>query len=139
MKPLERLAKTLTLHKQSLTTPRKIVFMALLSQEPLSIHELIERCEPVDRASVYRTVSLFEKLGIVTRLQTGWKYKLELSGDFHDHHHHATCNHCGKSIVLDEDDALEAIVYTLAAGQGFKLQNHVLELQGICEECQKTA
>lgn len=132
----ELLARTLRKHRQSLTTPRRIVFAALQGQEPLTMHELVERCPGVDRATVYRTVSLFERCGIVGRLQTGWKYKLELSGDFHEHHHHATCLRCGRSFILPEDATVEQRLHELAETAGFQLTRHQLELQGYCSACQ---
>lgn len=121
---------------QSLTKPRQAVFAALQGQEPLTMHELITRCPDVDRASVYRTVALFEQLGVVQRLQTGWKYRLELSDDFHEHHHHATCLHCSRVVPLPEDAALEARLRELATAHCFSLQGHQIELSGFCENCQ---
>ncbi len=100
------------------------------------MHALVERCEDIDRASVYRAISLFEKLGIVERLQTGWKYKLELTDSFHDHHHHATCLQCGASIVLPEDAALEQQIVQIASIDGFRVMRHQLEIQGYCATCQ---
>lgn len=126
-------------HGYSTTVSRDRVFAALSGSEPLTMHDLVQRCADVDRASVYRTIALFERLGIVTRLQTGWKYKLELSGEFHEHHHHATCSKCGKAIVLAEDASLEKLVHRLAAAQRFVLQSHVLELRGLCQDCQSVS
>jgi len=139
MQPLEKLRSTLRTHHQSLTAPRQAVFKALQGEEPLTMHELVARTSGVDRATVYRTVALFEQLGIVERLQTGWKHKLELSGDFHEHHHHATCLRCGKMFVLPEDPAIEHSLHRLAEAIGFQLERHQLELQGYCAACQAVA
>ena len=97
--------------------------------------ELVHCCSKADRASVYRTVALFEQLGIVQQLQTGWKYRLELTDAYHEHHHHATCLRCGRSLIVPEDVALEQ--YLLAAAQklDFQLERHQVELQGYCSEC----
>lgn len=134
---MNSLQQTLKQHGQSLTVARQTVFAALQGQEPQTMHALIERTADIDRASVYRTVALFERLGIVQRLQTGWKYKLELSDSFHEHHHHATCRGCGTSFILPEDTTLEARLRAGAAAHGFKLENHQIELSGICQNCQK--
>src|SRR5687767_10640963 len=81
----------------SLTKTRQHVFNALADSDTLSMSQLTGKLrQKMDRASVYRTVELFEKLGIINRLQIGWKYKLELSEAFAGHHHHATCMECGK-------------------------------------------
>lgn len=121
---------------QSSTDTRRKVYAALHGQEPLGMRELVTRCHPTDRASVYRTVALFERLGIVQRLQTGWKYKLELTGDYHEHHHHATCLKCGRSFVVPEDNELEEDLQRVAQKIGFILERHQLELQGYCSACQ---
>ncbi|MEK7594616.1 MAG: transcriptional repressor [Patescibacteria group bacterium] len=134
--PLDQLKDVLKQHKQSLTRSRKIIFAALQDKEPQTMHEVIVACQgEVDRASVYRTVALFEQIGIIQRLQIGFKYKLELSDVFHHHHHHLTCNKCGKTIKLPEDDQLEKRLDALAKSQNFKMQGHQLEIQGRCENC----
>lgn len=102
------------------------------------MREIVSRSRAIDRASVYRTIALFEQLGIVQRLQVGWKYKLELSDDFHEHHHHMHCTHCGQTTALPEDPALEKNLDQMAAAHGFRLQSHQLELSGLCSTCQTT-
>lgn len=127
---------TLKQHKQSLTSARKAVFEVLRGSEPLTMAELVASVDSVDRASVYRAVALFEKIGVVQRLQSGWKYKLELTDPYHeDHHHHATCMLCGQTFVLAEDAQIERHIKKLAESIEFKLERHQLELQGYCSNC----
>jgi Fe2+ or Zn2+ uptake regulation protein len=76
----------------SLTKPRQVVFKGLQHHKSLTMAELVAACTGVDRASVYRTTELFERLGIIIRIPNGWKYRLELGEAFHEHHHHATCS-----------------------------------------------
>ncbi|MBL8121983.1 transcriptional repressor [Candidatus Saccharibacteria bacterium] len=120
----------------SLTKPRQAVFDALQHHKSLSMAELVSACSDVDRASVYRTTDTFEKLGIIMRIPTGWKYRLELGEAFHEHHHHATCSSCGASIALPEDPALERRLQDLAHRRNFTLTSHQIELTGLCETCQ---
>lgn len=129
------LATILKQYGYSVTKQRQAVFAALHDQEPLSMRQVVGQCPAIDRASVYRTIGLFEKLGIVQRLQSGWKYKLELSGAFHIHHHHATCLSCGTTIKLPEHTALEKQLREIAETHRFHLQSHQLELQGYCSNC----
>lgn len=138
MKPLEQLRKTLKKHGRSLTHPREAVFMALQNQEALSINELVAACPAIDRVSIYRSINLFEDLAIVQRLQLGWKYKLELTGDFREHHHHLVCLNCGRVIHFDEDKVLEARFKRIAQANNFALQDHQLEIQGLCANCHKS-
>jgi len=89
----------------------------------------------VDRASVYRTIYLFETRGIIKRVLIGWKHKFELSEAFINHHHHATCIVCGKVIKIDEDQFVEKQLNIIADSINFKLTEHSLELRGTCSSC----
>jgi Fur family ferric uptake transcriptional regulator len=129
--------QALQANKQSVTQPRRIVFEALQHKEPLTMHELMLACgDNIDRASLYRIVALFERLGIVQRLQIGWKYRLELSNSFQEHHHHLTCTVCATIIPLHEDSALEQRLSDIATQQNFTAHDHQLEIRGICARCQ---
>jgi Fur family ferric uptake transcriptional regulator len=134
-----QLISVLKQNNMSITSPRQIVFEVLSNNEPLTMTELIAACESaIDKASVYRTVSLYEHLGVVQRLQIGWKYKLELSNDFQPHHHHLTCIRCHRMITLPENNDLERHFHHLAKLHGFTNTDHQLEIKGICPECQAT-
>ncbi len=123
----------------SITKTRNLIFEALLDKEPQSVSELYHQLsDQLDRASLYRAIVLFEKLGIVQRLQIGWKYKIELSDTYNHHHHHITCIRCGMTIPIREDLTLEAGIKSLANEYGFSDVNHQLEIRGVCGKCQKS-
>jgi len=129
------LATTLSQHGYSKTKQRQIVFEQLLDQEPLTMHELIARVSgQVDRASVYRTIETFEKIGIVHRLNIGWKYKIELSDKFVEHHHHLTCLRCHKIIPINEKE-LEMFMDKIVNQHDFQATEHQIEIQGYCSTC----
>lgn len=132
---IKQLADFLQEHGQNSTEPRRLVFMALQNSDPLTMSELEKRCLGIDRSSVYRTVLLFERLGIIQRLNIGWKYKLELSDSFQKHHHHLTCQICGSHTEISEDAGLDAELQKLADAHNFSLKGHQLELYGICKNC----
>jgi Fur family ferric uptake transcriptional regulator len=133
-----QLNEVLHQHGQKSTATRRHVFKALQGKEPQTIQEIYNYCKGnTDRSSVYRTITLFEQLGIIKRLQIGWKYKLELSDDFHHHHHHLTCLGCGKVIPLGEDEELEKRFKVLSDKKDFQVTEHQLEIQGYCKNCQK--
>lgn len=135
----ELLHRKLKEHGYSTTTTRLAVFRALEDTHPLSMSELVQRLEKsVNRASIYRTIDLYEKLGIVQRLNIGWKYKLELSNEFQDHHHHLICTACGRIKSFQEPANLNYMLEAIAQHDDFLLQNHQLELQGLCKNCQKS-
>jgi len=132
----ELFARILRENKYSITTSRRAVFDALDDRKPCTMHELVTRCPGIDRASVYRSIALFESLGITRRLYSGWKYKIELSDMFGHHHHHATCVQCGRLFPLDEDPAVESALKALASRHAFIVKSHEIELAVICKKCQ---
>jgi Fur family ferric uptake transcriptional regulator len=120
----------------SLTNPRRIIFDLLAGQEPQTMQVIISRAKgSVDRATIYRTVELFERLGIVNRLNVGWKYKVELSDVFNDHHHHLHCTVCGGVFVMPENPMLETMIDTVAKKSDFSPSSHQLEIYGLCPNC----
>lgn len=130
-----KLSKTLRDNGYSLTNPRQIVFDALQDAEPQTMQQVVKACPEIDQSSVYRVIDLFIKLGIVQKLQIGWKYKLELSDEFHDHHHHLTCTRCGKIIPFEEGKRFEQYLQFISKAHDFEVRDHQLEIQGLCSSC----
>lgn len=123
----------------SLTKTRRYIFDLLQGKEPQGIAVLISRATGnVDRATIYRTIELFEQLGIVSRINVGWKYRVELSDIFTDHHHHMHCTNCGKVVDLPANPMLETMIETLAAKSEFTPRGHSLEIYGLCPSCAKS-
>src|ERR1035438_4268926 len=112
------LSKKLKDKGYSITKPRLITFEALdNSKQPLTMQDLIRRTnKKIDRASVYRTIDVFEEAGVTQRIYSGWKYKLELSDIFQEHHHHFTCTNCGQVIPI-HNQLLEKMIENLSAAQ----------------------
>lgn len=135
----ELLQRKLKEHGYSTTATRLAVFKALENTHPLYMGEIAQKLNgSVNRASIYRTIDLYEKLGIVQRLNIGWKYKLELSNEFQDHHHHLICTKCGCIKSFQEPANLNYMLEAIAQHDDFLLQNHQLELQGLCKSCRKS-
>jgi Fur family ferric uptake transcriptional regulator len=100
--------------------------------------ELLSRVEQRDasigRASVFRTLELMIKLGIVwTSVQGGSTvhYMLMPGG----HHHHIVCTNCDKLIEF-EDCRLDTLISSLEHAYGVQVEGHLLELYGVCQDCQ---
>ena len=125
-------------HGYSITDQRFLVFNLLIGQEPLTMHELIERAEgKIDRASIYRIIGLFDRIGITQRLNIGWKYRIELTDKFAQHHHHLTCLDCRKVIPINKNE-LEDFISQLASAQKFTPIEHQVEIQGYCSQCSQS-
>lgn len=129
------LEQALKQHHVSVTKPRKQIYDILSRSEPLTMQELLATLPELDKTTIYRAVALFEKIGILQRLQIGFTYKLELSNEFQDHHHHLTCVQCERTFALPEDELVESRLAALAKAQGFEPQDHQLEIRGLCREC----
>lgn len=131
-----KLKDTLKQAKYSATRPRLTVFSQLAKEGPISVGNLAQQLEPqVDRATVYRTVELYEKLGIVNRIWHGFKHQVELSEIFTPHHHHARCQNCGSTTDISSPE-LESALSRLTKQHGFLALNHSVELLGYCQKCQ---
>lgn len=136
---LALLQKVLKDNGYSLTKPRQMVCELLKGREPQSMRELAARSRGlIDRASLYRTIDLFEKLGLVRRVYIGWKYKVELSDVFTHHHHHISCLGCGKIVAITEEAEIERLIRDISARHGFTASRHQLEVSGYCPACSST-
>lgn len=133
---VRKLRDTLKVAHFSATKPRLEVFNQLATKGPLSVGSLAQALQSnVDRATTYRTIELFEKLGIVNRIWHGFKHQIELSEIFTPHHHHALCQHCGKTIDIASPE-LEATLSRVAREHNFLAVSHSVELIGYCQNCQ---
>lgn len=130
-----QLTTILKSHKLRVTPQRELIFTALTRHSPLSharLGDLLE--DELDRATVYRTIELFEELGVAKRVWIGWKSQLELSEVFVPHHHHAVCKKCQTHLPIHSDQ-LETLIHTIAASMQFRVQEHTLDLVGYCKNC----
>jgi len=86
-------------------------------------------------ATVYRFLRDLSANELVTEVRMGGQAsRYELTPK--DHHDHLTCSQCGK-ICEFENEKIEQLQAQVAAFFGFKLTGHVLELFGVCPDCQK--
>jgi Fur family ferric uptake transcriptional regulator len=121
---------------ERLTSPRMAVFKILMRQAPLPMAQLIAggREEGLDTVTVYRTVDLFRKLGLIQEVGLGRNRLLELNDDYQAHHHHVMCLECGRITDFDST-VIEVDLARLAADLGFEIRSHQLEATGICADC----
>ena len=119
-----------------ITAPRERVFALLRDVNPQSMSQLMQRAgKSMDRVTMYRTLESFERIGVVHRVNSGWKHKFELSDSFLGHHHHITCQQCGKTTDLHDEQEVEEIIKTIANRSGFQPLRHTFEIEGVCEDC----
>ncbi len=83
--------------------------------------------------SVYRNLEALADCGILTRIhQFDNKRHYALCPCNPYHNYHIVCSECGK-VEQVEDNLLEGLTEV----KGFKVLNHFLQLEGICETCEK--
>ncbi len=86
-------------------------------------------------ATVYRTLALLEENGLVSSISLGVQgKKFEIANK--PHHDHLICEVCGK-IVEFENEKIEYLQEEIAQENGFALTSHLMQLYGVCRECQK--
>jgi Fur family ferric uptake transcriptional regulator len=84
--------------------------------------------------TVYRTLNLLEENKIATSISFGsLGKKFELGNK--PHHDHLICENCG-DIVEFENTQIEKLQHKVAKEEGFKLTGHLMQLYGICNNCQ---
>ena len=121
------------------TRQRDIILEAFLaSDQHLSIEELYLKLRAkhpsIGYATVYRTLKLFAESGIAREIHFGdGQTRFEHCAEG-EHHDHLVCTKCGR-IQEFEDDRIETLQAEVAAGYGFKIENHKLELYGLCANC----
>jgi len=122
-------------HNLRLTKPRQQVFDILRNSDvPLTVGDIAKNCKNINRASIYRTLLMFDTLNIINTITIGWKNYYELAEPFIPHHHYLYCINCqnAEPIQLQE---LEKLIDLIGKKHNFIVTKHHFELEGICEKC----
>ena len=123
------------------TIQREVILEMLYNSDehltPEGLHHLIQEKHPdlnTGIATVYRTLSLLEDSEMVTSLSFGAQgKKYELGAK--DHHDHIICTKCG-SISEFVDEEIESRQKKIAEELSFVMQEHSMQIYGICKTCQ---
>ena len=92
-----------------------------------------EKHNHISRATVYRSLELFHKIGIITKENLGKGYaSYELAMD-RPHHDHIICTVCGKVIEF-VDDIIEKHQREICKKNGMEMIGHQLQIFGRCKE-----
>ena len=138
---VEQLSKYLAGQGLRSTTQRdQILQVFIAAGRHLSAEELYLRVKKphpgIGYATVYRTLKLLAEAGLADerRFEDGFtRYEYKASDDHHDH---LICTKCG-AIIEFENERIEALQQDVARKNHFHVQNHKLELYGLCGDCQK--
>jgi Fur family ferric uptake transcriptional regulator len=142
LKDLERICEELKAQGLRMTDVRRNLIKYILARkghwtiQQLS-RDVAKSIRGVGVATVYRTVALLQKQGVLTETHIGpqsTRYEIQPE----NHHDHLNCLQCGK-IFEFENEEIEALQEIVAKRLGFKLKDHRMELFGDCQrsECKK--
>lgn len=139
LEPAPELDRELRARGHRVTRPRRAVWEVLAAAERhLTVEEVAARLagegHPPDLTSVYRTLALFEELGLArtNRLGDGEAGSWELAHP--DEHFHLVCESCGTvdhhvgSLVADVREHLDH-------DHGFEVRQVELVVRGRCPAC----
>lgn len=91
----------------------------------------------VGRATVFRALDILLDNRLLERIRfADGSHRFRTCAHTPAHHHHLTCSSCRRIVEVDvcfPDDQLQAI----AAGAGFVLDGHAIELFGRCADCRR--
>lgn len=122
-------------HGVKVTANRLLIARALeQAGRPLSMMELEERVESVDKSNVYRTLMAFKDVHLVHVLE-GDPVRYELCHSHHEDHDddlhvHFYCVKCHKTYCLEEIP-----VPHIQAPGGYQVQEESYLLRGLCPQC----
>ena len=122
-------------------TPQRLMILSAIenSDDHISAEEIyaqiITKYPNVNISTVYRTLDLLQRLGLVTETDLGGgrvRYHSAEKG----HHHHLVCQECGAIIDLDES-LLAPLKDALLREHGFIADLRHLAILGRCVKCSK--
>lgn len=122
-------------------TPQRLMILQAIesSRDHISAEEIYAQVAAkypdVNISTVYRTLELLKKLGMVYEIDLGEgriRYHAEGSG----HHHHLVCQTCGRVIDIDEA-ALSALKDVLLKDYGFRADLRHVAIFGQCGSCRR--
>lgn len=104
-----------------------------LSAEELH-HVLHQQDEGISLSTIYRSVKLMSRMGILRELELAEGHKhYELNQPFPYHHHHLVCIQCNKTIEFNNDLILKHSLKQCEK-EGFQLIDCQLTVMTICPE-----
>jgi Fur family ferric uptake transcriptional regulator len=136
----KKIASLLSQKGHKITAQRRAVIDVVVNSRkhlaPAALHERVRRTHPaIGLVTVYRTLEMLYELGLICRVHRVGKsrsYTLALSG----HHHHLVCSDCGTVADFTGCD-LEVLQRRISQETGFKIEGHLLQFVGHCQNCQE--
>lgn len=114
------------------------LFQNLTKGNHLSAEEIYnvleKRGESISLSTIYRSVKLMARMGILRELELAEGHKhYELNQPYPHHHHHVVCIQCNNTIEFNDDTILKHSLKQCEK-QGFQLIDCQLTVMTICPE-----
>jgi Fur family ferric uptake transcriptional regulator len=140
--PDEGITRQLVEKGYRLTPQRTMILSAIeSSSDHISAEEIYAQVTVkyphINISTVYRTLELLKKLGMVYEIDLGEgriSYHSEESG----HHHHLVCQECGRVIDISET-SLSSLRDIILREYNFLAELKHVAIFGLCESCRKKA
>lgn len=104
---------------------------------PLEVYEQARStCPSLGLVTVYRTLEKLEELDLIQRVhQPGGcnAYLPHADG----HQHLIICQRCGRAEYFEGEEGMDAFFERVAGEHGFTVNEHWLQLFGLCSECEE--
>lgn len=98
--------------------------------------ELRTRGASAGTATVYRTLEVLVRSGLVVERDFGEGFKRYEAARGVPHHEHLLCTSCGR-VTEFRDERLERMTTLLAEAHDFSRQRHRLVIYGLCGDCRR--
>lgn len=98
--------------------------------------ELARRESGIGLATVYRTIELLLRSGLLVERDFGEGFRRYEPARDVPHHEHLLCTVCGK-VREFRDERLERMTTLVAESHGYARQRHRLVIYGVCDDCQR--
>ena len=122
-------------------TPQRLMILSAIadSDDHISAEEIyaqvVAKYPRVNISTVYRTLELLKRLGLVTQTDLG-EGRVRYHPADKGHHHHLVCTECGAIIDLDES-VLSYLKSTLLREYKFSADLRHLAILGRCANCRQ--
>lgn len=142
LKDVEEIKIYLKSKGYKLTVQRECILNVIIEHQNkhLTVDEIYKYVYDMNKtigiATVYRTILLFEELGVISKLifdDRIIRYELSSFDDRHTHHH-LLCVKCNRILEVEED-LLDELEKKVEGKYEFKILDHNLKILGICSNC----
>lgn len=118
------------------TKERKEIFKYIEQSHLLKSTDFVNYFKNISRASIFRTLNLFLKIGIVRKVSLGENIDYyELVEKSHNHEH-MKCSKCNKIYSFDSNFLYEKL-FKIALESWFEIETHHISIVGKCKDCAK--